>query len=200
LAYADLVDLASRPESEAYVRACKADFERRTGTFSVEDPWYEARSRALHDELVTQVAFHRTLPDTHDTSLIAGRTQLMAAFRGLFQLRRPVRGQAMHVVNLIDHAEYYVTVADAFVRRALEAVEEAVFDGRLAASDRQLVLLPGAVLHPEEATRPIAPLVAAGEARGLAPATLLDRLLRMDHQLRVRSRVRASQVYRVDAL
>ncbi len=200
LAYAELSELASQPGNQAYVQARKVEFETRTGTFSVQDPWYEARARAFHDELVTQVDFHRTLPEPLDPALSTGRTELTGAFRGLFRLQRPMRGQAAHLVNIVDQTEYYVTVYDAFLRQALDAIEEAVFDGRLVASDRQLVLLPGAVLHPEEATRCIDAVIVAGKTRGLAFAALLDRLLCMEHQLRVRSRVRANHVYRVDAL
>lgn len=200
LAYAELSDLASRSEQQEYVQARKAAFEARTGSFSAEEAWYEARLRAFHDDVVTDVGFHRTLAEPRDSALSTGRAELTRAFRGLFRLAQPLRGQTGRLVNKLDQAEYFVAVYDPFLQRALGAVEEALFDGRLVATNRQLVLLPGAFLHPEEATSSIQALIVAGKARGLTSGMLLDRLLRMEHQLRVRSRVRASQVYRVDAL
>jgi hypothetical protein len=200
LAYAELSDLAAHQERQSDVQARKIAFEARTGPFTVEDPWYEARARAFHDDLVTQIDFHQSLPEPCDAELGRGRTELTRAFRGLFRLQGPLKGKTGLLVNSIDQAEYYIAVYDPLLRRALEAIETALFDGRLVASDRQLVLLPGAVLHPEEATTAIDALIVAGKARGLSCGALLDRLLRMEHQLRVRSRVRASHVYRVDAL
>lgn len=201
-AYAELSELASQPARQAYVQARKAEFETRTGTFAVQDAWHEARMRAFHDDLVTQVDFHATLPGSAEPSVAKGRSDLLRAFRGLFRLRRggSAAGDGFLVVNIIDHAEYYVTLNDAFLRQALDAIEEAVFDARITASDRVLSLLPGAFVHPEDATQAIEGVVRTGVARGIECGVLLDALLRMEHQLRVRSRVRASQVYRVESL
>ena len=201
MAYAELGELALRSDRQVYVQARKAEFETRTGTFSVEDPWYEARIRAFHDDLLTQGASHASLLATVEANLAEGCQELGASFRGLFHFQRPrAPGHWLHVVNLIDHAEYYAVAHDALLLQALDAIEEAVVDARVVASDRVLAILPGAFVHPEEATQAIEDVVRAGVNRGLPAGTLLDRLMQMEHQLRVRSRVRPNQVYRVNAL
>lgn len=194
---------AGEAKHGARVRTLRSDFEKRTGGFTPEDPWFEARSGAFWDDALTTQAFGRDVE-----SLLADGARfwvepLARAHRGLFQARRDDDGaHGFHLVDAWTGAEFRINAGHG-LRDALDQAG-GFFDGRVAggfADGRTLLgLLPGAVFHAEEATEPIGELVELARARHLERGAFFDALLRMDHTLRGHSRVKAAFAYRKEAL
>jgi hypothetical protein len=209
LSLGDAIDVILAHAGEARhaprVRVLRADFEKRTGTFTPEDPWFDARSGAFWDDALTTHAFGRDV-----ASLLADGARfwvepLARAHRGLFRARRDkdMHGPlGFHLVDAWSGAEFRVQAAQG-LRDALDQAE-GFFDGRVAGAFEDgralLGLLPGAVFHAEDATDPIGELIDVARARHLERGAFLDALLRMDHTFRGHSRVKAAFAYRKEAL
>lgn len=169
----------------------RADFQKRTGSFRPEDPWFEARSRAFWDDALTTQRF--TELAEHAMAQRFGR-----AHRGLFVVdERDDRGALL--VDLWSGAELFVSYLDETQALTFEHAE-AAFDGRVVAAGDALYVLPGAYHHPPDALEPMMAVLEAARGRGLATSEVLDALLRMELVLRTSSRVKPSFAYRVEAL
>ncbi len=192
----------------AHVARMRAAFEARTGAFSPEDPWFEARSRAFWDDAVTTQGFAREV----EAELPAGARPwvgpLARAHRGLFVTgsaasgggHRPVPGTLV-VRDLWGGAEMVVHAIDETMRDALAAAS-APLDARLVGSDDppRVAMLPGAVFHPADAAGPIGAVIARAKAEQRRGQEVLDALLRMERGLRASARVKAAYAYRPDRL
>jgi hypothetical protein len=185
-------------EHAARIAEARRAFEKRAGAFGPEDPWFEARSRAFWDDAVTCAELAELARGELPDAARAWLEPLSRAHRGLFE-RTDDPGTVLR--DLVSGAELIVDVVDAGTRDALDALGDAAapFDGRVVAggSPVRIALLPGAVFHPDDAGEPIAKLLETPRARDLAPAALLDALLRMELSLRKLSRVKASYAYRL---
>jgi hypothetical protein len=194
---------AGEAKHAARVRTLRADFEKRTGAFTPEDPWFDARSGAFWDDALTTHAFGRDV-----ASLLADGARfwvepLARAHRGLFRAKRGADGgHGFLLVDAWSGAEFRIEAVQG-LRDALDQAE-GFFDGRVAGAFENgralLGLLPGAVFHAEDATEPIGELVDVARARHLERGAFLDALLRMDHTFRGHSRVKAAFAYRKEAL
>ena len=202
-AYDAILAPGASADRAAHVAEMRAAFERRTGEFAPEDPWFEARSRAFWDDAVTTQGFARDV--LAEGSLPEGARvwvpRLERAHRGLFvpassnEPGRPV------LRDLWGGAEMVVHVLDDASRDALAAAA-APFDARLVGSDDppRVAMLPGAVFHPADAAGPIDGVLAKGRAEGRRSSDVLDALLRMERGLRASARVKAAYAYRADRL
>jgi hypothetical protein len=178
-----------------------AAFEQRTGAFGPDDPWFESRSRAFWDDVMTrQLASTERVLDEPDPWALA----LRRSHRGLF-LSRTGQG-ALVLSDILSGAELLVHEVDEASRDSL-AANESVFDGTVVAllssgpgEKARLALLPGSIFHPEGAEEAIAHVITAARARGVENGPLLDALLRMELSLRTLSRVKPSYAYRPEAL
>jgi hypothetical protein len=174
-------------------------FERRTGAFGPNDPWFETRSRAFWDDALTR---QRVWAPCDDALQPAERLWTMAlgrAHRGLFRSRRD--DGRLVLVDVLGGAELLVSDLDEGSRDALSSTT-GLFDGTVVAlaSPVRTALLPGAIFHPEEADGAIGDVVTAARARGMADGALLDALLRMELSFRTLSRVKPGYAYRPGAL
>jgi hypothetical protein len=177
-----------------------AAFEQRTGAFGPDDPWFESRSRAFWDDVMTrQLASTDAVLDAAEPWALA----LRRSHRGLF-LSRTEHG-ALVLSDILSGAELLVHEIDEASSDSL-AANESVFDGTVVALSHssgekaRLALLPGSIFHPEGAEEAIAQVITAARARGVENGPLLDALLRMELSLRTLSRVKPSYAYRPEAL
>jgi hypothetical protein len=195
--YDRIVTLAAEPAHAARVAEMRQVFEACTGAFGPLDPWFEVRSRAFWDDALTRQGFARepALPPEARPWVDA----MDRAHRGLFRVDR--RDSMQVLVDLWSGAEFVVTYADASSRAALQAAA-GLFDARLVGLDDPvtLVLLPGALFHPEDATLAIETVLVAARASGIGEHDVFDALLRMERNFRSLSRVKASYAYRPEAL
>jgi hypothetical protein len=158
------------------VQEIRARFVTRVGPFEPSDPWFEERSAALWDRVLTDPRVQATLG-----SEVAG---LAKAQRGLYEvhgrhdLTCVVRGAAFRLASSDDAA-----IAEG----------AGWIDGWVVTTREGVALLPGFLVHSAEATEPMREIVAASE---LPFEDLLDELLAMRHRLASRSRMKAKQVYR----
>jgi len=154
-------------------------FQKRTGAFSPEDPWFETRSRAMWDDAVTTY---------------------MPAHRGFF-VTDEVDTKSAVLVDLWSGAELLVTHLDEAQALSLEHAEGA-FDGRVVAygDPVMLFLLPGAYHHAPETLEPAIAVLDGARDRGILHGDALDALMRMDLVFRSSSRVKPSFAYKVEAL
>ncbi len=183
----------------------RAAFERRTGAFGPEDPWFETRSRAFWDDALTTQGFAGLAgphagEDAAQVSATFGR-----AHRGAFVVESTDGGGA-HLVDLWSGAELLVRYLDEEQAIALEHAEGA-FDARVVAGPRaddgavpDLFVLPGALHHAPDALSPMKEVIAAARERSLATGDALDALLRMDHVFKSSSRVKVGFAYRASSL
>lgn len=190
------VSAAASPEELALLHAA---FEKRTGKFGPDDPWFEVRSRAFWDFAMTQKDAAAPIRAALEGRERAWADALPRAHRGLFEARHEPRGVVVH--DVLGGADLLVHEVDEGTTDAL-AESSSLFDGAVVAlaSPVRLALLPGAIFHPEEARDAIAGVVAVGRSRGIQDEALLDALLRMELSLRVLSRVKPSYAYRAEAL
>jgi hypothetical protein len=189
-----------KPAFADRVRDARAEYQRRTGTFGPEDPWFEARTRAFWDDALTSGGLAELAAEDLPGPARAWVAPLGRAHRGLFVVKSR-DDEATVLRDLMSGAELFVDTMDPGTRDALEAAA-APFDARVIASFAPLVsaLLPGAVYHPEDAKEPIAKVLEAARARRMGHRETLDALLRMELSLRSLSRVKPSYAYRAEAL
>jgi hypothetical protein len=186
----------------AKLAALRAAFETRTGAFTPDDAWFEARSRAFWDDAITRGSFGREVEATLEAPAREWIPRLERAHRGLFVVDGRLQS-ARILRDLWSGASFRVDDVDAGSSDAL-AVASAPFDARLVGSLAEGVLhvgmLPGAVFHSEEAIEPIAKVLEAARARGLETDDALDALLRMERSLRALTRMKAAYAYRPEGL
>jgi hypothetical protein len=207
-AVARIVQLGGAPDRAARVAELRGEFEARTGGFVPEDPWFEERSRAFWCDAVTTGGFGRVVAAELADDERRWLGSLERAHRGLF---RTTEGRDADVPSLTDvwsGAEFRVTLLDELATRAeLDASLDGaqLFDARIIGAmgpgePLSIVLLPGAVFHPREATAAIHTVLGAARGREMKTPDVLDALLRMERTLRSLSRVKASYAYRPEAL
>lgn len=198
---------ASAPELDLAAESARMRkvFEKRTGAFGPEDPWFEPRSRAFWDDALTTQGFAALAgPHAGDDAAIVSAT-FARAHRGVFVVESTDDGGA-HLVDLWSGAELLVKNLDEEQTIALEHAEGA-FDARVVAGPSgpsgevpDLFVLPGALHHAPDALGPMKDVIAAARERSLDTAAALDALLRMDHVFKSSSRVKASFAYRASSL
>lgn len=182
--------VAETAEDAARSTALRDAYQRRTGTFGPEDPWFETRSRALWDDVLTSAGF-----------------PYARAHRGFFVVGEPSEsgsdaddGDAL-LVDLWSGAELVVHHLDEAQALALDHAE-GPFDARVVAAGDPpaLFVLPGAYHHAADALEPATAVLGGARDRGMQTAEALDALMRMDLVFRSSSRVKASFAYKIEAL
>ena len=200
-AFDAIVAAGAAPAHAERVAEMKRAFEKRTGSFGPEDPWFEVRSRAFWDDAVARQGFARVvLPEValgarHWVAPLAG------AHRGLFEAERRSEGWILR--DLWGGADFAVEHAEVGMRDALSAAEsplDARIVARVTPSRLEVAILPGAIFHREDARDAILKVVDAARARGLTTDEALDALLRMERNLQSLSRVKPGYAYRESAL
>lgn len=190
------VGAATPPEKMA---ALHRAFERRTGAFGPDDPWFESRSRAFWDDTMTRQQATQGILDVLDGGERLWAAALPSSHRGLFHSR--IEDGVLVLSDVLRGGDLVVHEVDEASRDALGSTA-GLFDGTVVAlrSPVRLALLPGAIFHPEEAEDAIGLVVAAARTRSLPDDAVLDALLRMELSLRTLSRVKPGYAYRVGAL
>jgi hypothetical protein len=200
-AYEAMVGLGDTGDLAAAAREMRAEFQRRTGAFGPEDPWFENRARAFWDDALVGQGFARKAA----AHLGAEREEAIAAcfersHRGFFLVEEVDERQA-HLADVWSGAELLVRVIDETQALALEHAEGPM-DARVSAipGSHDLVVLPGAYHHPLDALEPAIDVLLAARERGLETKDALDALMRMELILRSSSRVKAPFAYRIENL
>jgi hypothetical protein len=207
-AYEAIVGLGDSADLAQPAARMRIDFQRRTGAFGPEDPWFEARARAFWDDAVTTQGFGvlaaprlgRDGADRRYDDAAAIAACLLRAHRGFF-LVDDVNGREATLLDVWSGAELVVSILDEAQALMLEHAEGAM-DARVAAGPRgeRLFLLPGAYHHVADTVEPATRVLVAAQERGMSTQQALDALMRMDLVLRSSSRVKTSFAYRVESL
>jgi hypothetical protein len=172
-------------EAEPRAGALREVFQKRTGVFHAEDPWFETRSRACWDDALTTQAFGQTFARAH---------------RGFFVVS-DVDDRGALLLDLWSGAELLVRHLDETQALTLQHAEGAIDARVVAAGDpASLYVLPGAYHHAADALEPSVVVLGGARDRGMETGEALDALLRMDLVFRASSRVKASFAYRVESL
>jgi hypothetical protein len=200
-AYDAILALGATSLRAERVAEMRAEFERRTGEFAPEDPWFEARSRAFWDDAVTTQRFAREVEAALPSAALPWIARLERAHRGLFVTAESSTREAPVLRDLWGGAELVVHTLDDATRDALAAAV-APFDARLVGSDDppRVGMLAGAVFHPADAAGPIDAVLKQARAEGREVHDVLDALLRMERGFRASARVKAAYAYRADRL
>jgi hypothetical protein len=195
-----MVGLGDSGDLGARALGMRDEFQRRTGLFSAEDPWFETRARAFWDDALTTQGFALL------ASRILGKDSrpvaeaIVHAHRGLFVVEE-THEQGGRLLDLWSGAELIVSYLDSAQALSFEHGDGAI-DARVtrAPSGPQLFVLPGAYHHAADALEPAMDVLAVAKERGLGTQAALDSLLRMDLVLRSSSRVKAAFAYRAESL
>ena len=183
-AYDALVEKTA--EDAAAASSLREAYQRRTGVFGPEDPWFETRSRALWDDVVTSAGF-----------------PYERAHRGFFMVAETEADEDADakLVDLWSGAELLVHHLDEAQALALEHAEGPIDARVVAAGDpAALFVLPGAYHHAADALEPATIVLGAARDRGMETTAALDALMRMDLVFRSSSRVKASFAYKAEGL
>ena len=179
-------------------------FQRRTGAFGPEDPWFETRSRAFWDDALTTQGFAAiAAPHAGDDALEVAAS-FARAHRGVFEVEE-ADAHGAHLVDLWSGAELLVRHLDEAQAIALRHAEGAV-DARVVSGPADeggapsLFVLPGAFHHAPDALEPMHEVIAEARARKLRSDVVLDALMRMEHVFQSSSRVKAAFAYRTLSL
>lgn len=199
-AYEAIVALADAGDLGAEAARLRADFQKRTGAFGPEDPWFEARARAFWDDALTTSGFGVHAAARLPASVQAIARSLRRAHRGFF-LVDDSDARSASLIDLWSGAELLVRHLDETQALTLEHADGAM-DARVAAgpAGSDLFLLPGAYHHAPEALAPATEVLREARERRLSTQETLDALMRMDLVLRSSSRVKAAFAYRAVAL
>ncbi len=178
----------------------RKDFQRRTGAFGPEDPWFESRARAFWDDALTTQGFASLAAAHLDERARTVAPLLERSHRGFFIVEE-VDDRGACLVDVWSGAELLVRHIDETQALTLEHAEGAM-DARVTASPSgpDLVLLPGAYHHAADALEPALDVLVAAQERGMSTQQALDALMRMDLVFRASSRVKAAFAYRVESL
>ena len=206
--------LVAHVATEAFsdlVSPVRASFTRRVGPFSPADPWFEERSAALWDRvLTTRAVLDRAAaapPASFGREHVAALGALGRAQRGLFEVHASREG--VDLFCLASGAAFRLAPADDAARGLAtmpsgagggDDVALGLIDGRVVPTAEGVAILPGMLIHPAEAHEPIAAVLARARALAMPGDDLLDSLLAMRHRHGSLSRMKAKQVYRVEAL
>jgi hypothetical protein len=179
-------------------------FEKRTGAFGPEDPWFEARSRAFWDDALTTQGFAKLAAPHAGEDVARLVARFDRAHRGVF-LVADVDDRGARLVDLWSAAELYVRHLDEAQATTLEHAEGPM-DARVVAGPAEegeiasLYVLPGALHHGPDAMDPLMKVLDAAREREMPTGDVLDALLRMELVFRSSSRVKAGFAYRLDGL
>lgn len=199
-AYEAIVSLGDSGNLGVEAARMRRDFQRRTGAFGPEDPWFESRARAFWDDALAAQGFAALAADRLDERARALASSLERAHRGFF-VASEVDDRGACLLDVWSGAELLVRHIDETQALTLEHAEGAM-DARVAAgpSGSDLFLLPGAYHHAADALEPAIDVLAAAHERGMTTQHALDALMRMDLVFRSSSRVKAGFAYRVESL
>jgi hypothetical protein len=199
--YDAILALGASPDRAARVASMRGAFEKRTGEFQPEDPWFEVRSRAFWDDAVTTQGFAREVEEALPPGARPWAQRLARAHRGLFVVARTNEPGPTVLRDVWGGADFIVHAQADATRDALAAAS-APFDARLVGSDDppRVAMLPGAVFHPADAAGPILAVLARARAEHRSTGDVLDALLRMERGLRASARVKPAYAYRADRL
>jgi hypothetical protein len=199
-AYEAIVGLGDSGDLGEQAARLRAEFQKRTGAFGPEDPWFEARARAFWDDALTTSAFGLLAAQRLPPGVRAIAQCLRRSHRGFF-LVDDSDDRFASLIDLWSGAELLVRHLDETQALTLEHADGAM-DARVTAcpSGSDLFLLPGAYHHAPEALAPATEVLVAARERGLSTGETLDALMRMDLVLRASSRVKAAFAYRAVAL
>lgn len=175
-------------EDAAEASRLRDAYQLRTGVFGPEDPWFETRSRAQWDDILSSPGF-----------------QYERAHRGFFVVA-DTEGEGgedadARLVDLWSGAELLVHHLDEAQALALDHAEGPIDARVVAAGDPPaLFVLPGAYHHAADALEPATAVLGAARDRGMETTAALDALMRMDLVFRSSSRVKASFAYKAEGL
>jgi hypothetical protein len=192
------------PQLTPHAAEMREHYQKRTGAFGAEDPWFEARSRAFWDDALT-TGFTDLMPDPEDLTeqvrTIAMR--MKRAHRGFFVVDHDAAEaeDGSCLVDLWSGAVLLVAHLDEAQAVDLEHAEGPI-DARVMGlpETTSLFVLPGAYHHSAEAREPATAVLEAARERGLGSQAVLDALMRMDLVLRSSSRVKPTFAYRIESL
>ena len=188
----------------------RAAFVRRVGPFAPTDPWFEERSAALWDRVITTPSvLSRTSaspPSSFGRDHLGALVALGRSQRGLFEVH--ANREAVDLSCLVTGAAFRLSPTDDAARGLAtmggaggdEDVAPGLIDGRVVPTAEGVAILPGMLIHPAVAHEPIVAVLARARSLSMANDDLLDALLAMRHRHGSLSRMKAKQVYRVEAL
>jgi hypothetical protein len=176
-------EVAKAAEDAAESAERRDAYQRRTGSFGPEDPWFETRSRALWDDVITSEGY-----------------PFFPAHRGFFVVDE-LGPDGVVIADLWSGAELIVHPLDEAQALALEHAEGPM-DARVVAwgDPPALFVLPGAYHHAADALEPALLVLGGARDRNFATVDALDALMRMDLVFRSSSRVKVAFAYKVEAL
>lgn len=200
LAYESIVALGDSGTLGPQAASMRKEFQRRTGSYGPEDPWFETRSRAFWDDALATQGFARLAAPALAPDAQALALRIDGAHRGFF-LVEEVDERGALLVDVWSGAELLVRHLDETQRLTFEHAEGAM-DARVTrgTAGADLFVLPGAYHHPADALEPAITVLVAARDRGMTTEQALDALLRMELVLRTSSRVKAAFAYRVESL
>jgi len=200
LAYETIVALGDSGTLGPQAASMRKEFQRRTGPYGAEDPWFETRSRAFWDDALATQGFAVLAAAELSPQIQALAACIDQAHRGFF-LVEEVDDRGALLVDVWSGAELLVRHLDETQRLTLEHAEGAM-DARVTrgAAGSDLFVLPGAYHHPADALEPAIDVLLAARERGMTTDAALDALLRMELVLRSSSRVKAAFAYRASGL
>lgn len=200
-AYEAIVALGDKGELGDAAREMRAEFQRRTGAYTSEDPWFENRSRAFWDDALTTQGFglRAAREELGETEQAIARC-FARAHRGFF-LVDEVDDRRAHLIDVWSGAELMVRLIDETQALTLEHAEGPM-DARVtsAPGTTDLFVLPGAFHHTADALEHAIDVLVVARDRSYTTKDALDALLRMELILRSSSRVKAPFAYRVENL
>jgi hypothetical protein len=179
-------------------------FQKRTGAFGANDPWFETRSRAFWDDALTTQGFASLAAAQLAPNARPVAVRFEHAHRGLFVVD-DMTSNATKVVDLWSGAELYIEFLDDEQATSLYHAE-GLMDARVVRGPSKgselatLYMLPGALHHGPDATAAIMGVLDAARSRSMQTGDVLDALLRMELVFRRSSRVKAAFAYRAEAL
>ena len=205
--YEALVAFAASEPFADLVAQERARFTNRVGAFSPSDAWFEERSAALWDRVLTRpevlTKIESMAPSTFGREHRAALVALARAQRGLFEVHAAPDG-AVDVVCIVRGAAFRLAPGDDAARALVSGrgvdddVAPGMIDARVVPTAEGVAILPGILVHRAEATESIASIIERSRERALADDDLFDALLSMRHRLASLSRMKARQVYRID--
>jgi hypothetical protein len=205
-AYATLVDRLADPALADRVAAVRSAFVRRAGAWSADDAWFEAHAAAFADRALCDDDVRAAVATIEGDDVATIARSLAWSERGLFSIDRHGSGASTRIelTCVICGGAFRLAAGDDgggvhFLDAASVHVESFV-DARVVPPPSGVMVLPGIVAHAADAGPSIRALLRDDVGRDANHERLLDALLFLRHELAARSRMRAPQVYRVDAL
>jgi hypothetical protein len=203
--YDALIARAADAEMASAVAAIREAFVRRVGPFAPADAWFEERSAALWDRVLTDATANARMAQAPASDeQRAALEALSRAQRGLFEVH--AAGDDVDLVCVVTGAAFRLARSDeggralAIGHRGIDDVAPGFVDARVVPTVEGVSLLPGVLAHAAEARPQIEEVVARGRERAMEHDDLFDALLSMRHRLASLSRMKAKQVYRVELL